>query len=198
MMRAVEAHPCPRRSPTGRWRAPFFRALDALAVDDGRRRTSFAPGLLTTLDEERMMKALHRSVVVPPIEIAVDRAARGQVLRDRPPLASRAEPVHQAVDDLAHVARALVAARFRGRDQGSHERPLLIGQVTRVAKLAAIVARAVLIGPHRQSPSPAPHGSISRSDHSTCSQTDTQKRTSDQWSAGVSPRKNSRLLPVRA
>ena len=55
---------------------PLFRALDALAIDDGRRRTSLAPGLLTTLDEERMMKALHRSVVVPQIEIVVDRAAR--------------------------------------------------------------------------------------------------------------------------
>src|SRR5690349_21644452 len=135
---------------------PLFRALDALAVDDGRRRTSLAPGLLTTLDEERMMKALHRSVVIPQIKIAVDCAARGQVLRDRPPLASRAEHVHQAVDDLAHVARALVAARLRGRDQGSHPRPLLIGQVTGVAKLAAIVTRAVLVGPHRQPPISGP------------------------------------------
>src|SRR3954447_4305236 len=145
---------CPRRSPAGRWRAPLFRALDALAVDDGRRRTSLVPGLLTTLDVERMMKTLHRSVVVPPIEIVVDRAARGQVLRDRPPLATRAEPVHQAVDDLAHVARALVAARCRRRDQRDTERTRTSGQVTRVAQLAAVVARAVLIGPHRQSPSP--------------------------------------------
>src|SRR3954447_11415573 len=165
---------CPRRSPAGRWRAPLFRALDALAVDDGRRRTSLAPGLLTTLDVERMMKALHRSVVVPPIEIAVDRAARGQVLRDRPPLATRAEHVHQAVDDLAHVARALVAARLRGRDQGSNERPLLVGHVTWVAKLAPVVASAVLIGPHRQPQSPAAHRSTSRSDSSTCSRTDTE------------------------
>src|SRR5437868_2519257 len=122
-----------------------------------------------------MTKALYRSVVIPQIEIAVDRAARGQVLRDRPPLAPRAEHVHQAVDDLAHVARALVAARFRGRDQGSNERPLLIGQVTRVAKLATVVTRAVLVGPHRQPQSPAPHRSTSRSHRSTCSQTDTER-----------------------
>src|SRR3954452_6270127 len=114
------------------------------------------------------------SVVVPPIEIAVDRAAREQVLRDLPPLATRAEPVHQAVDDLAHIARALVAARLRGRDQGSNERPLLVGHVTWVAKLAPVVASAVLIGPHRQPQSPAAHRSTSRSDRSTCSRTDTQ------------------------
>src|SRR3954462_8065354 len=99
MMRAVEAHSCPRRSPAGRWRAPLFRALDALAVNDGRRRTSLAPGLLTTLDVERMMKSLHRSGVVPPTEIAVGGAGWGRVLRDRPALATRAEHVHQAVDD---------------------------------------------------------------------------------------------------
>src|SRR4029450_7037519 len=107
--------------------------------------------------------------------IAVDRAARGQVLRDRPPLATRAEHVHQAVDDLAHVARALVAARFRGRDQGSHERPLLIGQVTPVAKRAAVVTRAVLVGPHRHPQSPTAHGSTSHSHRSTCSWTDTYR-----------------------
>src|SRR3954449_1531323 len=107
MMRAVEAHPCPRRSPAGRLRAPLFRALDALAVDDGRRRTSFAPGLLTTLDVKRMMKALHRSVVVPQIEIVVDRAARGQVLRDRPPLATRAEPVLRVIQRKPWVARRM-------------------------------------------------------------------------------------------
>src|SRR3954447_19078437 len=93
-----------------------------------------------------------------------------------PPLATRAEHVHQAVDDLAHVARALVAARLRGRDQGSNERPLLVGRVTWVAKLAPVVASAVLVGPHRQPQSPAAHRSTSRSDRSTCSRTDTEER----------------------
>ncbi len=58
MMRTVEAHSCRRHTPPDRSSAPFFRALDALAVDDRRGRAGLAPGLFAALDIERMMDAI--------------------------------------------------------------------------------------------------------------------------------------------
>jgi len=46
MMRAFEAHPCRHRSQAGRCAAPFFGALDALAVNDGCGRAGVATRLL--------------------------------------------------------------------------------------------------------------------------------------------------------
>ena len=82
--------------------APFFRALDALAVDDGGGRARLARGGFAALHVERVMDAIERAVPAPQIEVIVDRRARRQVLRDRAPLAAGAQDVHQAVDDLAH------------------------------------------------------------------------------------------------
>src|ERR1700739_5063994 len=80
------------------------------------------------------------------------RAAGGQVLRDRAPLAAGAEDVHQAVDHLAKIDRALVAARLGRRDQRRDLRPLFVRQVTLVAQPATVVAGAVLFGPHGTTP----------------------------------------------
>ena len=53
--------------------APLFRALDALAVDDGGGRARFAGGLLTTAPVKRLMDAVERAVPAPQIEIIVHR-----------------------------------------------------------------------------------------------------------------------------
>lgn len=73
--------------------APFFGALDALAVDDRGCRARLALGLLSTLDIKRVMDAVERSVPFPEVEIAVDCALWRQVLRDRAPLAAGAEHI---------------------------------------------------------------------------------------------------------
>ena len=98
------------------------------------------------------MDAIQRAVVVPQVEEAVHRRARRQVLRDRTPLAAGAEHVHQPVDDLADVDRALVAAALGGRDQGRNERPLFIGEIAGIAQILAIVATTVLVRPHARGP----------------------------------------------
>jgi hypothetical protein len=54
---------------------------------------------------------------------AIDRNSHGsafrrQIPRDRVPLVTGAEDVHQAIDDLADVHRPLVPTRFGGRDPG--------------------------------------------------------------------------------
>src|SRR4051812_7227834 len=95
------------------------------------------------------MDAIERAVPGPQLEVAVHRRARSQILRYGPPLAAGAEDVHQAVDHLAHVHRALVAAALGRRDERRHMAPFLIGQIARIAQLAAVVPRAVLDRPHR-------------------------------------------------
>jgi hypothetical protein len=95
------------------------------------------------------MDALERAVVAPQIKVIEQRRARRQVFRDRPPLASRAEDVHDPVHHLADVDRAFVAAGLGRRDQRRNLRPLLVREVTRVAQLAAVVTLAVLRRPHR-------------------------------------------------
>jgi hypothetical protein len=143
---------CPHRSRAGRSSPPFFAALDALAVDDGGRWAGLSGDLLAALHVKRMMDALQRTVPLPQLQIVMQGAARWQVLRDRPPLASSAEDVHQPVDHLAHVNRALVAAAPGGRDQRHHVRPFLVGQIARIAQLAAVVSMTVLWRPHRRPP----------------------------------------------
>src|SRR6266404_4363125 len=88
----------------------FFRALDALTVDDGGARAGFSVGQLPTLYIERVMDAIERAVPSPQVKITVHRAARRQILRDRSPLATAAQHIHQTIDHLTHIHRALVAA----------------------------------------------------------------------------------------
>src|SRR5262249_39288461 len=81
-----------------------------------RARAGLARRLLTAFHIERVMDVLQRSVPAPQAEIAVDRAARRQVLRDVAPLAAGAQHIHHAVDHLTHVDGAPAATSFGRRD----------------------------------------------------------------------------------
>src|SRR6202007_3187626 len=129
---------------------PFFFALAALPVDDGGARAGFSVGQLTTLYVERVMDAIERAVPSPQVKIVVHGAARRQVLRHRSPLATGAQHIHQAIDHLAHIDRALVAAALGWRNQWLHQRPFLISQIARIAWPASVVTTAVLLRPHRR------------------------------------------------
>ena len=89
------------------------------------------------------MDAIQRPVIVPKIKIFEQRAARWQVLGDRPPLATGAQNVHQAVHHFTDMDAPLATASFSRWDQGRNMRPFLIRYVTRVAKLAAIIGTTV-------------------------------------------------------
>src|SRR4051812_26409745 len=82
MMRAVEAHSCRRHSPAGQCGAPFFCALDALAINDRSARAGVPPRQLPACHIERVVNAPERAVVVPSVEVVVQGAARRQVLGD--------------------------------------------------------------------------------------------------------------------
>src|SRR3954466_4234024 len=176
MMRAVEAHSCRRHSPAGQCGAPFFCALDALAIDDRSARAGVPPRQLPACHIERVVNAAERAVVVPSVEVVVQGAARRQVLGDRGPLAARAQDVHAAVGHLAQVDRPLVAAALGGRDQWGNQRPFRVGQVTWVAQLATVVATTVLTRPHQRLPPnrAATKEITTNSKDSRCSRMDTK------------------------
>src|SRR3954451_18538931 len=175
MMRAVEAHSCRRHSPAGQCGAPFFCALDALAINDRSTRAGVPPRQLPACHIERVVNAPERAVVVPSVEVVVQGAARRQVLGDRGPLAGRAQDVHEAVGYLAQVDRPLVAAALGSRDQWGDQRPFLVGQVTWVAQLATVVATTVLTRPHQWLPPNrnAAKEITTNSKHSRCSRMET-------------------------
>ena len=75
-------------------RAPFFRALDALTIDDGGGGACFAFRPLAALDVKRMMNAIEHAVALPPDEVVVDRAARRKILRKIAPLTIGAQDIH--------------------------------------------------------------------------------------------------------
>jgi hypothetical protein len=56
------------------------------------------------------MDAIERAVVAPQIKIVEKRAAWRQIFRNRPPLASCVQHIHDPAHHLAHVDVALVAA----------------------------------------------------------------------------------------
>jgi hypothetical protein len=97
------------------------------------------------------MDALQRAVPTPKIEIIEQCAARWKVFRDRSPLATRAQNIHDAVHDFASIDVASVAAALGGRDQRRHMRPFLVRKITRIAQSAAVVSPTVLARPHRWS-----------------------------------------------
>ena len=96
------------------------------------------------------MDAIERSVVCPQIEITVDRALGRQILRDRAPLATGREYIHQAVHDRAHLDLALSTAPPGWWDQWFDERPFRVRDIARIAQFAAIVSSTIFIRPHRR------------------------------------------------
>ena len=94
------------------------------------------------------MDALERAVPTPKVEVIVEGRARRQILRDGAPLAAGAENVHDAVDNLAYVDVALVAAAFGRRNQRYDMPPFGVGQIARIAQPAAVLASAVFVAPH--------------------------------------------------
>src|SRR6476620_2723104 len=125
------------------------------------------------------MDPRQRAIVLPALEVVVDRAARRQVFGQLRPLAPRAQDIHHPVDDRSHVHSALVAAPLGWRNRRPNQRPFLVGKVARVAQFAAVVATAVLVRPHLAAPceSGSHKGITTDSEDSTSSRMDTYAAT---------------------
>src|SRR5271157_5244164 len=99
-----------------------------------------------------MVDVLQCPIIVPAIQIFVQGAFRWQILGHIAPLTARAENVHDAVDEVAFISRAVASAALGRRDQRFDERPLIVGQITRVSQFVAVVS-----GSGRSLPHVAPH-----------------------------------------
>src|SRR6266566_9279480 len=139
----------PASKPCGSSKAPFLRALGTLAVDDRRGRACLPSGLLAYRHIKRVMNALQCAIPSPQVEIGPYRALRRQVLGQRLPLAARRQHVENAVQNLAHIDRALAAAVLGGWDHGLDNPPFGVDQITWITKAAAVCcSKAVFRLPH--------------------------------------------------
>jgi hypothetical protein len=123
--------------------------LGALAVDDRRGRARLSAFALARGDVERVMEALQRPVPLPQHEVIMRRALRRQILRQRLPLAPGRKHVENRVQNLANVHLAPSPAALGRRDHWFGQRPLVIGQIARIAQAAPVRRAAMFWLPHR-------------------------------------------------
>jgi len=113
---------------------------------------SFSFGQLSAFHVEGMIQPIQSAIIAPEREITVHCAARWQILRNGSPLTTGAEDLHQAVDHFAHSHRALIASRLGRRNFPFDDGPLLIGEITGVTQLAAIITTTIIVRPHWAAP----------------------------------------------
>src|SRR5260370_34810825 len=87
----------------------------------------------------------------PQMEMAERRTFGRRVLGTPPPLAARAQDVHETVDNLSHIDGTPPTAPLGLRNQRPYQGPFLCRQIARVAQLVAIIAETIGGTPHRQS-----------------------------------------------
>src|ERR1035441_4310751 len=80
---------------------PFFSALYTLAVDHTGCGAGFSTGLLAALHVECVMDFVECAVIVPAIQILMQRALRRQGLRHIWPLTARAEHKTDPINKFA-------------------------------------------------------------------------------------------------
>ena len=79
------------------------------------------------------MDSIERAVVAPQIKIVEKSAAWQQIFRDRPPLAPRAQHIHDPVHHFAHVDVARVATTLGRWNKRLDMRPFVVGQIARIS-----------------------------------------------------------------
>src|SRR5262249_39595191 len=132
-----------------RSRPPFFRALHTLTVDDTRRRCDLAIRLFAARDVESIMDLHQRSIVVPTLEVAVNGAARRQVLWQSSPLTASAEDIQNAIQHFTNIDLPLASPALRRTDEGFHQFPFSVRHIARVAQPFPVIPGAVLGRPHK-------------------------------------------------
>ena len=101
------------------------------------------------------MNSHERAIPIPAVEIIVECRAGRKVFWDGAPLAAGAQDVHQAVDDLALIHMASVAAALGRRNAWRDMRPFRVGEIALIAQSTAVVSSTVIVGPHRRPLPPA-------------------------------------------
>jgi hypothetical protein len=113
--------------------AAALRRLDALAVDNSRGRARLASHPFAVPHDQVVVDGFPNAVIAQPGKPAVHGAPRREVLRHQPPCNAAAQYVADAVDDLPHRMRPQAGAISFGRQEGTQDRPLGVGQVASIA-----------------------------------------------------------------
>src|SRR6266446_6863353 len=77
-----------------------------------------------------------------------DRTAGWQIFGERTPLTARAQHIQQAVKHFTDIDRPLSSAPARRGNKRSNSCPLLLGHLTGISQLVAVIACSVLCRPH--------------------------------------------------
>lgn len=64
------------------------------------------------------MQTVECAVMLPAVEMVIQRAARREIFPDHVPLTTRSKNIHQVVHDLPYIHYPFVAATLGSRDQG--------------------------------------------------------------------------------
>src|SRR6266568_4051133 len=112
--------------------APFFRGLDALAVQDPGAGGRFFAGLGPHPFPQGIMNAHPSAVLAPAPVIPPHRPLRGKVVGQEPPGDPAAYEIAEGVDQFAHIGLAVAASGFARGNEGLDNGPLFVGQVRRV------------------------------------------------------------------
>ena len=125
--------------------------LRGLAVDHARRWTGVPPLALSLGNHQSMVDPYPRSVLRPPVEIALDRRIGRKLPRQLPPLATRRCQVQDRLDDAPQRRFARAANPVRFWHQRFDQRPLRIRHVACVThSLPPILSASDLSPGHRE------------------------------------------------
>ena len=87
------------------------------------------PGALAVQHDEMMVDAGEQAIVVPSAEVAIDRALRRQVLRQKAPWNAATQNKEDAVYDVPQRPQPRPPERVGGRQQRFEDRPFGVGQI---------------------------------------------------------------------
>jgi hypothetical protein len=107
--------------------------LDRLAVDDPGARLGMTAQPLSGLLAQGIVDPDEDAGADPLIKVVPNSAPLGEVVRDIAPLTAGAQEIEDGVRDLSQVHLPGATHLLGGFDEGPHQLPLLVRQVTGVA-----------------------------------------------------------------
>lgn len=107
--------------------APPFACFDALAIQNGGRRTSLAPALLPQQSTQIKVEHFKGAVIAPPAELVVDSLPGRQVVRQVSPGTAVSKLIEQGIHNLAQLMLAGSACTPSGGFRQVLLQPLPLG-----------------------------------------------------------------------
>ena len=104
----------------------LVRAVDRLAVDDGRAGRGFPPGPLSVGHQKGMVNRCPNTLDLPAAQIVVDRLPGREIVRQQPPGRAGAELIEDGLNDPALVRFPRPPTGLGFGDQRLKNSPLVV------------------------------------------------------------------------